>query len=141
MKYPVDLTPDDNDTILAVIPDVPGVVSFGETEDEALDNVEDALEAVLSAYISDRKDIPAPSPAAGRPVVGFSLLGTLKLAVYQAMRDRSWRKADLARALGQNPSQTDRLLDLTHASTVAQLEAALAACGRSVEVTMRDLAA
>jgi len=47
------------------------------------------------------------------------------------MRARGWRKADLARALHIDPRQIDRLLDLRHGSHVAQIEAALAACGQA----------
>jgi antitoxin HicB len=73
--------------------------------------------------------------------VSPSLLGSLKINVYRAMRDRGWRKADLARAMSLNPRQIDRLLDLRHCSTVAQLERALAACGKRVEVGLRALEA
>lgn len=139
-NYPVDLEADDNDTVLVTFPDVPGAVTFGDDEDDALANAVDALETILSAYITDRKDIPVPSAAKGRPVVTPSLLGSLKLTAYSAMRARGWRKADLARAMGLNPRQIDRLLDLRHASTVAQLEQALTVCGKRAEVETRELA-
>jgi antitoxin HicB len=140
-SYPVEIVPGDNDTFLVTFPDVPGAVTYGETRVEALENAVDALEAVLSGLIVGRKDIPAPSAARGRPVVSLSLLGSLKVAVYRAMRARGWRKADLARALGLNPRQIDRLLDLRHGSTVGQLEKALLACGRRVEIETRGLEA
>jgi len=135
--YPVTLAPDDNGTILVTFPDVPGAVSFGESEAEALENGVDALETVFSGLIADRKDIPAPSRPRGRPTVTLSLLGSLKVAAYQAMRARGWRKADLARALDLDPRQVDRLLDLRHASTVAQLARALKICGRQAVVETR----
>src|SRR4051812_22818606 len=99
MRYPVIFTPDDNDTIVVTFPDIPEAAAVGATEAEALASAVGALEGMLSAYITDRQDIPAPSPAKGRPTVAPSLLGALKLAVYQAMRERGWRKADLARTL------------------------------------------
>jgi len=139
--YPVILTPDDNDTVLVTFPDVPGAISYGDTEAEALENAVDALETVFSGLIGDRRDIPAPSRARGRPTVALSLLGALKVSVYRAMRARGWRKADLARAMTLNPRQVDRLLDLRHASTVAQLALALKVCGRRAEVETRELAA
>ena len=139
--YPVTLAPDDNGTFLVTFPDVPGAISYGETEREALENAVDALETIFSGLIADRKDIPAPSRARGRPVVTLSLLGSLKVAAYQAMRARGWRKADLARALGLDPRQVDRLLDLRHASTVAQLAQALKICGRQAVVETKALAA
>ncbi len=134
LNYPVDLTPDDNGTIMATMPDVPEAVSFGDDKAEALANAVDALETALTAYVIDRRDIPVPSDSGGRPMVAPTLLGALKLAVYRAMRERGWRKADLARAMALNPRQIDRLLDLRHASTVAQLDHAAAVCGRRLEV-------
>jgi antitoxin HicB len=131
--YPVTLAPDDNGTVMASFADLPGV-TFGDDEAEALANAVDLLETVLAAIIADRGDIPAPTRSRNARTVSPTLLGALKLAVYQAMRDRSWRKADLARAMGLNPRQIDRLLDLRHASTVAQLEQALAVCGRRADV-------
>lgn len=138
--YRVELTPDDNDTVMVTFPDFPEAVTFGDDEADALANAVDALETVLAAYITDRRDIPVPSAGDG-PRVCPSLLGALKLTVYQAMRDHGWRKADLARAMGLNPRQIDRLLDLRHASTVTQLEQALAVCGKRAEVEVRALKA
>jgi antitoxin HicB len=140
MNYPVELQEEDG-TVLVSFPDIPGARTFGDDRSEALARAVDALETMISAMISDREDIPDPSPAKGRPTVSPTLLGSLKLEVYRAMRARGWRKADLARAMGLNPRQIDRLLDLRHASTVAQLEQALAVCGRAVEVTARELQA
>ena len=140
MNYPVDITPDDG-TILVSFPDIPEALTFGDDEADALARAVDALETALSGYIADRRDIPAASPARGRPVVAPTLLAAMKLAVYRAMRSRGWRKADLARVLAANPRQIDRLLDLRHASTVAQLASALAVCGKAVEIELTDLAA
>ena len=127
-RYPAILEKDDDGSFMVTFVDLPGA-TFGEDEADALRNAVDMLETIMVAYIGDGADIPAPSPADGRPVVTPSLLGTLKLAVYTAMRSKGWRKADLSRAMGLNPRQIDRLLDLRHASTVAQLEHALAVCG------------
>jgi antitoxin HicB len=128
-RYPVELTSDDNDTILVTFPDVPEAASFGENEEDALARASDALEAALNGYITDRRPIPTPSAQEGRDAVDVSLLAALKLAIYEAMRAREWRKADLARAMAVNPRQIDRLLDLNHASTVAQLEQAASLVG------------
>ena len=137
LAYPVELSPDDNDTVLVAFPDLPGAVTFGEDERDALAHAVDCLETMLLAYMLDRKDIPNPSMARGRPTVRPTLLGSLKVLIYRAMRQRGWRKADLARARGLNPRQVDRLLDLRHASTVRQLEQALAACGKRADISAR----
>jgi antitoxin HicB len=138
-SYPVDLEEDEG-TILATFSDFPGA-TFGEDRDEALLRAVDLLESNFIWIIADREPIPKPSPANGRPTVSPTLLGSLKIAIYEAMRARGWRKADLARAMALNPRQIDRLLDLRHASTLAQLEAALAACGKRAVVETADLAA
>lgn len=139
-RYPIDLVPDDNGTLLVTFLDLPGV-TFGLDEADALSRATDALETMLVGYMGDREDIPVASPANGRRTVSPTLLGSLKLAIYQAMRARGWRKADLARALNTNPRQIDRLLDLRHASAATQLERALAVCGKRVEIAMVDQAA
>src|SRR5688572_29282704 len=109
-NYPVELTPDDNGTILVTFTDLPGA-TFGDDEEDALARAADALETAIIGLICCRADVPKPSAAEGRRTVAPSLLGSLKLAVYEAMRARGWRKADLARAMGLNPRQIDRLLD------------------------------
>lgn len=138
LDYPVTLSDDDNGAVMLRFVDLPGA-TFGEDRAEALANGVDLLETIFAGMITDRREIPLPSPARGRPVVAPSLLGCLKVQLYRAMRERGWRKADLARAMGLNPRQIDRLLDLRHASTVAQIEAGLAVCGRRAEVEVRAL--
>jgi antitoxin HicB len=134
--YPVEITPDDNDTVLVTFVDLPGA-TFGEDEGEALLRAVDALETALSVYIDKRLDLPPPSPAEGRPTVAPSLLAVMKLEIYRAMRARGWRKSDLARALRIYPSQIDRLFNLQHATPVDFLEKALDACGSRFEVSQR----
>ncbi len=135
MNYPVDRTRDD-DTILVTFPDVPEAITFEADRDDSLARAVDALETALMGYIADRRDIPRPGASGGRPIVAMTLLGSMKITLYQAMRAKGWRKADLARALHVDPRQVDRLLDLRHGSPVTQIEAALAACGHTVRVEL-----
>ncbi|WP_216319590.1 type II toxin-antitoxin system HicB family antitoxin [Sphingomonas quercus] len=140
-EYPVEIARDDDGSYLVTFPDVPEAVTFGETEADALARAVDALETALMGYMADWRPLPPASAANGRPTVMPDLLSTLKLAVYAAMRERDWRKADLARAMALNPRQIDRLLDLRHASTVAQLDQALRLCGRRVVMETAAVAA
>ena len=82
--YPVILTPDTG-TVLVTFPDVPGAITFGMDEDEALLQAVDALETSLSFYVEARKPLPVPSPPDGRPTVRPSALECAKLGVYQAI--------------------------------------------------------
>ena len=132
--YPVELSPDDNGTVLVTFPDVPEAVTFGEDEDEALLRAVDALESAMSFYVEARQPLPLPSAANGRPTVCPSALECAKLGIYQAMTEQGIRKTELARRLGWHMPQVDRLFNLNHASRLDQLEAAARVLGRHIYV-------
>ncbi|AFL74326.1 type II toxin-antitoxin system HicB family antitoxin [Thiocystis violascens] len=139
--YPVTLETDaDTNTVVAGFPDFPFCHSVGDDEDEALLSAVDALETALSFYVEERRPLPVPSPAAGRPTVRPSALECAKLGVYQAMTEQGVRKAELARRLGWHLPQVDRLLDLNHASRFDQIEAAARALGCTIEVRVASFA-
>ncbi|HAS52227.1 MAG TPA: HicB family protein [Gammaproteobacteria bacterium] len=138
--YPVELTPDDNDTLLVMFPDVPEAVTFGEDEAEALLMAEDALLVMLSAYMDDRQPIPEPSPLNGRPGVALKVAASAKIALHNALLAAGKRKADLARMLNLTAIQIDHLLSLHHKSRIEQIETALAALGKRLIVEMREAA-
>ena len=54
------------------------------------------------------------------------------------MREQGIGKAELARRLGWHLPQIDRVLDVNHNSRLDQMEAALGAIGRQLEVTVSD---
>lgn len=140
LGYKVELT-DDDDSVMVTFPDFPEAVTFGDNRDDALGHAVDALQTAMMAYMADRRDIPAPYAIASGLGVSLPLLAMLKVEIYRAMRSRGWRKADLARALHKDPRQVDRLVDLRYATPVAQMEAALRACGQVPVVTTQALAA
>jgi antitoxin HicB len=91
------------------------------------------LEAALSFYVDGNRDIPKPSRMRGH-FVGLPALSEAKVALYQAMRRAKVSRAELARRLGWQRSQVGRLLDLNHESRLDQIEAALAALGKKLEL-------
>jgi antitoxin HicB len=129
-QFPVELTPDDNDTLLVTCPDLPGVVTFGIDEADALRHAVDAVITMLEGRRRDGAAIPRPSPAAGRPVVTLPVSVCAKLALYETMREQGVSQVELGRRLGVDPRQVRRMLDLTGGSRFDDLEAALAALGR-----------
>jgi antitoxin HicB len=48
MRFAVTLTPDDNDTLLVTVPDLPEAVTFGEDRNEALLRADGAGKAALA---------------------------------------------------------------------------------------------
>jgi len=122
-------------------PDVPGVQTFGDDEQEALGRAVDALESMFMVLIQDRENIPRPrAPKRGEKTITLPALTVAKLELYQAMRAAGVGKAELARRLNCHLPQIDRLLDLAHASRLDQLEQAFAALGKRLEVAIQDAA-
>ena len=140
--YPVTLEPDDNDTILVTFPDVPGAITYGETEDEALARAVDALETMFISIMADRLPIPSPSPVKrGGKSVTLPPSSAAKVALYQAMREGGIGKAELARRLSCHLMQVDRLLDLRHASRLEQIDRVPNAVGKRLVIEITNSAA
>ncbi|MDP7547375.1 MAG: type II toxin-antitoxin system HicB family antitoxin [Alphaproteobacteria bacterium] len=135
LSYPIKLTPDDNDTVLATSPDFPELTTFGDDNDDALMHAVDALETAIAYRIAHREDVPHPSR--GRNRASLPTQTTMKVLLYQAMREQGLKKADLARRLSWHSPQVDRLFDLSHASRVDQMDAAFAAIGCRLDVGLR----
>jgi antitoxin HicB len=147
LHFPIKLEPDDNGTLLVTCPLLPEVTSFGDDEADALRHAADAIEEALAARISDGLDIPVPAarPARSRggrhrPAVTLSLMTALKVALYHALREAKITRAELTRRLGWNRESVDRLFRLDHASRLDQIEAAFAALGRRIDVSIERAA-
>lgn len=139
-SYPVTAAPDE-DTILITFPDFSEAVTYGNDLADALRHAVDALKVAMAVRIEENEDIPLPSkPRRGQPTVALPPLVGTKAAIYMEMRRQRITKAELARRLGQDPKQVDRLLDVLHASRHDQIDKALAALGKRLEIVIRDAA-
>ena len=135
LDYPATLRRAKEGGYVVTFRDVPEAITQGEDRADALANAIDALETALEMYSDSMTDLPKPSNARAREVlVRPSALACMKFAVYQTMRERGMRKAELARRLGWHLPQVNRLLDLHHASRLDQAEAALHVLGKRLEV-------
>ncbi len=61
------IEPDEDGVFIATVPALPGVVDQGDTEEEALENIKEALDFTLTDMIERGEKIP-PSDA-GRGIV------------------------------------------------------------------------
>jgi antitoxin HicB len=128
--YPATLTADPDGGFTVAFRDVPEAVTEGDTREEALLRAEDALESALAMYIAAKEPLPASSELeTGEVMVPLSALGMAKAALYDAMREQSIGRAELARRLRWHLPQVNRVLDLRHASRMEHVEAALAVLG------------
>jgi antitoxin HicB len=142
IAYPAKFAPEKK-AINVTFPDLPEAITCGYSEEEAMEYAVDALEAILSDYIKRRRDIPKPGKARGKGMrlVALPALSEAKVRLYEAMRSQGVRKADLARRVGWHKSQMDRLLDLTHASRLDQIETALKGLHLRLAVQVENWAA
>lgn len=141
MEYRVHIEKDDNGAYLVTAPDLPEVVTFGDTVEDALAHAVDAIETAIVGRMSDRDDIPSPTKARrGERLVALPTLSASKIALYTAMRASKVTQAELARRLGWHPPQVARLLDLRHASKHDQLDQAFAKLGKRLDVRVREAA-
>jgi antitoxin HicB len=67
LEYPIliaPLSPQDGGGFVATVPDLPGCMSDGETPEEAMRNVMDAIEEWIDACRTLGRDVPPPSQQA-----------------------------------------------------------------------------
>lgn len=141
LAYPIDLTPDDNGTLLVRCPLLPMVVTFGEDEADARLYAVDAIETAIASLMADGEDVPIAERSDIPGTVRLPTLTAVKVELYRALREAGITRAELARRLDWNRESVDRLFRLDHRSRFEQLEAALAVLGKRVELHVQAAAA
>ncbi|WNN40804.1 type II toxin-antitoxin system HicB family antitoxin [Pseudomonas inefficax] len=135
-EYPVVVHLEDG-SVWVSCPDVPEMACAGDTSEEALFDAVDALESALSFYVDQKKAIPLPAtPTEGQPVVRLPALTAAKAALWNTMVAQKISKTEMARRLGVNRPQIDRLVDLLHRSKIEQVEHALHVLGQRIELSV-----
>ncbi len=132
LAYPITLEEDDG-AVLATSPDFPELTTIGDDWEDAVTRAVEALEEAIAARIHDHRDVPPPSQ--GEAYAILPTLTSVKVMLYQGMRDQGITKAELARRLGWHLPQVDRVLDVQHRSWLDQIDAALGAIGQQLHVS------
>jgi antitoxin HicB len=143
--YPITIepmTPEDGGGFLVTFPDWwNGVVTDGETVQEALANAKDCLETMIGFCIARREDIPPPSPAQGRRLINPEARLALKAGVWLAMREQGIGFDELATRLAiRSADEAEKLIDPRRRTRPELLEAAAAALGKRVALELQDAA-
>lgn len=136
LHYPMDLTPDDNGTLLVTCPDLPEVTTFGEDFESATVHASDAIEEALAARAVTGQEIPEPS-ALGRHTAAVGTQVEVKLLLHRRLRAADLTRAELQHRLGWQRESVDRLFRFDHASRLDQVDAALRAMGEEIRVSTR----
>ena len=133
--YRVVLEMDANDTFLVTAPQFPEVTTYGEGQQDALENGRRAIEEAIAARIADGDDIPTPLAKVAKKgwFIELPVLVYLKAALYMISRDKGVSRAELARRMHVHREQVDRLFRLDHNSRMDQIEAAF----KAIDVPLR----
>lgn len=117
--------------------DIPEAITQGETEQEALEMAQEALQAALEFYFDDKRAVPAPSkPKRGQHVVELPASLSAKVLLLNEMHRQGVRPAELARRLGTTAQEVNRLTNLRHTTRIDGIAAALRALGRGLEINL-----
>lgn len=149
MVYLLDLTPDDNGTLLITSAAFPELTSFAESETDAREKGLRAVEEAIAARIDEGQSLPPLATASelkrfaekpgSRIAVRLPALITLKMGLYNALKKQRVTRAELARRLGWHRESVDRLFRLDHNSRLDQIEAAFAQLHQDIDVRVREM--
>lgn len=142
-QYPAIFDRDPNDGSFTVtFPDFGYGVTQGRSLREADDMAADLLACLMMDYMEKRADFPKPGKLRGKKIRYISLpaLHDAKANQYVAMRAVGMRKAELARRLGCQKSQIDRLLDFKNSTRMGHIEAAFHVLGKRIVIEIQNAA-
>ncbi len=139
-SYPIDLHEEREGGYSVTFPDFDEAFTDGETLAEAVAEAADCLEEALAGRMARREDIPASSPARGRPAAVPGAVLAAKAALYEALREERLSNSAFATAMGVQESEVRRMLDPRHATKIGRLEEALARFRKRLVVTVEEAA-
>jgi antitoxin HicB len=112
--YKLNLEADPDGGFVVTSPDVPELITQGESRDEAIESARDALVTALQGYIKQRRAFPIPSKAPGKAdtVINLPELVQAKVLLYNAMIEEGISNSELGRRMGKkSETQIRRMID------------------------------
>ena len=152
--YPARLTLDEDGRILIEFPDFPFAATDAADMEDVGTQGTDCLEEALAVCIDEGLPIPVPPDDLdswpfdkssgdpddwGRAVLTPGPVIAAKAALYQAVRDAGITKVALAAQLEIGEKEVRRMLDPRHPTKIQTIDRALAALGKRLEITVRDI--
>lgn len=141
MIFPVELSGLGNKTIKVSFPDIPNAITCGKNEKHAMEMALDCLLTVITAHMHDGDDLPQPSRIKrGQRGIEIPSMVAVKMAIYEAMKERGITQNELGTKLNCDARQIRRLLDLDHNSRFDQIETALHVLGLKLAMAVEKVA-
>ncbi len=131
MKYPFLLTPDGSG-YMVTFPDIPEAITYGETQEEAIDLAYDCLITAFDFYFDDMRRVPSPpKDTKGRHFVTLPASVAIKVELLNEMLRQHIKQSDLARPMQLSPTQVNRMVNLRQATKVDTIDQAFQKLGKS----------
>lgn len=136
MQYPATFTPEEG-KFLVQFRDIPEATTQGDDEADAMEMAKDALISSMDFYLEKKRAVPLPSRALpGDRLVAIPASAAAKVLLLNEMLAQEIGPSELGRRLGISPQGASRLVDLEHATKIDQIEGALLALGRRLELSI-----
>ena len=132
LAYPITLETDGRKWF-AASRDFPELTASGDDREDAVASAVHALLEAIAALIHDQKDIPKPS--GGDTFVTLPTTASVKVMLYEEMREQGVSRPELGRRVGWHWQQVERVLDVRHRTRFDLMEAALEAVGTKLYVS------
>jgi antitoxin HicB len=142
MEYLALFEPAAEGGYVITIPDFGWGVSQGDTEEEADEMAVALLQTLVQTHIRKGEDLPKATRRRGRNLrpVRLPALQGAKAELYRQFLAAGITKTELARRLGIQKPNVDRLFELNHQSRLDQIEAGFAALGKRLMIQVQDAA-
>src|SRR5216684_1877368 len=114
--FNIKLTSDIDGGFVVTCPDLPEVITQGDTREEALGNAADALAEAVAGRMRRGDDIPDSGRSKGCEIVTLPESIGPKATLYLAMREAGVSKVELARRMDCDEKQIRRILDPAYAT-------------------------
>lgn len=138
MRFPMNVRRDTNGQFLVTFPDIPEAATTADDETELFAMAVDALESALDIYFDTKRAIPLPSKVKrGQLSVNLPATAAAKAMLHNELLASGVKKAELARRMNIAAPNIERLFQARHVTRFDTLEAAFAALGRRLEITIR----
>jgi predicted RNase H-like HicB family nuclease/DNA-binding XRE family transcriptional regulator len=137
--YPIRFEPaDEGGYCVQGLPPMEGVISDGETLDEAKDMAKDALTGVLATLLDHNLPIPRPVPAEGPDVYAISPDSHVAIAVLLrwAREDAGLTQGEVAQRLGIKQPSYQRLEKPDANPSIQTIARAFKAIGRELHLAI-----
>ncbi len=140
--YPARFTASDKPGRFTVaFRDVPEAITWGDGMGDTIWQASDCLEEAIAGRIATEHNIPAPSrPRRGEHLIAVPARMAAKAALYLAMREAKITNVALAKRIKCDEKEIRRMLDPRHATKLPRIEAALAALGKRLIISMDEAA-